>query len=117
MARFTRRARLLKAGEFQAVLKKGKRHSLHPLVAVGLDNTLDVPRIGFAIAKKAVPLATQRNRLKRKIRAQFRINMHRLAAVDIVILARSGCAELSAQELDSRLERLWKRIAASPPGS
>ncbi len=115
MARFTRRARLLKPGDFQAALKRGKRHSERWLTAASVANDLGYPRVGLAIAKKAVPLATQRNRIKRKVRAGFRERMQGLPAVDIVILARPGCAQISAQELDLSLERLWKRIAASSP--
>lgn len=115
MARFPRRARLLKPGEFQAALKCGKRHSERWLTAAGIGNSLGQPRLGLAIAKKAVPLATQRNRIKRKIRASFRQHMQHLPAVDIVMLARPGCGGVSAAELDRSLERLWKRIAASSP--
>ena len=117
MARFTRRARLLKPGDFEAALKRGKRHSERWLSAAGHANSAGHARLGLAIAKKAVPLATQRNRIKRKIRESFRAQMHRLPALDIVILARPGCSATSAAELDRNLERLWNRIAASPPAS
>jgi ribonuclease P protein component len=113
MARFTRRARLLKPGDFEAALKRGRRHSERWLSA----NNEGHARLGLAIAKKSVPLATQRNRIKRKIRESFRVHMHRLPALDIVILARPGCSATSAAELDRNLERLWNRIAASSPDS
>jgi ribonuclease P protein component len=117
MARFTRRARLLKPGDFEAALKRGKRHNERWLSAAGSANAAGHARLGLAIAKKAVPLATQRNRIKRKIRESFRAHMHRLPALDIVILARPGCSATSAAELDRNLERLWNRIAASSPDS
>jgi ribonuclease P protein component len=117
MARFPRRARLLKPGEFQVALKTGKRHSERWLTASGAGNEFGHPRLGLAIAKKAVPLASQRNRIKRKIRASFRDHMSRLPAVDVVILTRPGCAGITSAELDHSLERLWTRIAASSPRS
>lgn len=117
MARFPRRARLLKPGDFQATLKTGKRHSERWLTASSAGNAFGHPRLGLAIAKKAVPLASQRNRIKRKIRAGFREHMSDLPAVDIVILARPGCAGISATELDHSLERLWIRIATLSPRS
>ena len=117
MARFPRRARLLKPGEFQAALQRGKRHNDRWLTAACVVNDLGHPRLGLAIAKKSVPLATQRNRIKRKIRETFRLQQLQLPAVDLVILARPGCAGIPAAELDRSLERLWKRIAASSPGS
>lgn len=113
MARFPRRARLLAAGEFQAAFKSGKRYSERCLTAVSARNDSGQPRLGLAIAKKTVALAAQRNRIKRKIRESFRTHQHRLPAVDVVMLARPGCGNASAVELDHSLERLWNRIAAS----
>ena len=117
MARFSRRARLLKPGEFEATFKRGSRHSDRWLTAISVRNDQDAPRLGLAIAKKALPLAVHRNRLKRKIRESFRLNQDRLPPVDTVILARPGCAKATAAEIDRSLERLWKRIAASSPDS
>lgn len=113
MARFPRRARLLKPGEFQNVFKRGKRINERWLTAVSVSSTQDQPRLGLAIAKKAVPLAVDRNRIKRKIREHFRRTQDRLQPVDIVLLARPGCGKACAAELDQNLERLWTRIAAS----
>jgi ribonuclease P protein component len=115
MARFARRARLLKPGEFQATFKHGARHSERWLSAVSAGNTIGHPRLGLAIAKKMVPLSTQRNRIKRKIRESFRNQQAQLPPLDIVILARPGCATVSADELDRCLQRLWRRLAAPPP--
>lgn len=117
MARFPRRARLLTAGEFQTAFKRGSRYSERWLTAVSTHNDLGHPRLGLAIAKKAVRLSVQRNRIKRKIRESFRTHQQGLPAVDIVMLARPGCDKASAAELDRSLERLWTRIAASSPQS
>ena len=117
MARFSRRARLLKPGEFEAAFKRGTRHTERWLTAVSVANQTGAPRLGLAIAKKVLPLAVQRNRLKRKIRESFRNHQDRLLPLDTVILARPGCAKASAADIDRSLERLWKRIAASSPES
>ncbi len=115
MARFPRRARLLKPGEFQNVFKRGKRINERWLTAVSVSTELGYPRLGLAIAKKSVPLATDRNRIKRKIRDHFRRQQEQLLTMDIVLLARPGCGKARAAELDQNLERLWTRIAASSP--
>ncbi len=117
MARFLRRARLLKPVEFQTAFKRGNRINERWLTAVTVTNTLGFPRLGLAIAKKSVALATDRNRLKREIRETFRARQERLPAVDIVIVARPGCARAGAADLTRSLERLWNRIAASPAPS
>jgi ribonuclease P protein component len=108
MARFPRRARLLKPGEFQNVFKRGKRINERWLTAVSVSTELGHPRLG---------LASDRNRIKRKIRDHFRRQQDQLLTVDIVLLARPGCGKARAAELDQNLERLWTRIAASSPPS
>ncbi|MFP5358167.1 MAG: ribonuclease P protein component [Gammaproteobacteria bacterium] len=112
MARLLRRARLLKPGDFESTFKSGSRLSEKWLTAVVAANPLGHPRLGLAVAKKSVRLATARNRIKRCIRESFRARQPRLAGVDIVILTRSGCADIPNAELRDCLDRLWNRIHA-----
>jgi ribonuclease P protein component len=112
-ARFPRRARLLKPAEFKAVFERGVRIHERGLTAVSAANSLESARLGLAISKKSLPLAVDRNRLKRKIRDTFRLNHRNLPAVDLVILAKPGSRTLTAPQLRLSLERLWTRIAAS----
>ena len=67
-------------------------------------------RLGLAISKKAVPLATRRNRLKRVIRDAFRQVAQTLPAVDVVIYMQAGSATLSAPELRRILTQLWVKV-------
>lgn len=113
MARFARRARLLKPGEFETAFKRGTRINERYLSAVVVANPLGHPRLGLAIAKKSVALATQRNRIKRAVRESFRARQLQLPPVDVVLVSRPGCAQASAADLSRSLERLWNRIAAS----
>ena len=110
MARFVRRARLLKPDEFKAAFENGRRINESVIAAVTSSNQLGHPRLGLAIAKKTVPLAISRNRIKRHTRESFRLNQHRLPAADIVILARPSIIKASDAELRATLERLWVRI-------
>ncbi|NKF21148.1 ribonuclease P protein component [Solimonas marina] len=117
-ARFPRRARLLKPAEFKAVFGRGVRIHERGLTAVGAANTLAHARLGLAISKKALPLSVDRNRLKRQIREIFRLKHRSLPAVDLVVLAKPGIAQLTAAQRRQSLERLWTRIAAlSVPAS
>lgn len=121
-ARFPRRARLLKPAEFKAVFERGARLHERGLTVVSAANTLAHARLGLAISKKSLPLAVDRNRLKRRIRDTFRLNQRKLPAVDLVILAKPGSRTLTAPQMRLSLERLWTRIAASsvtasPPAS
>lgn len=110
-ARFTRRARLLKPAEFKQAFAHGFRIHERGLTAVVAANTLGHPRLGLAVSKKAVPLAVDRNRLKRQIRETFRLQQAFLPAHDIVVLVKPG-SRLTTTLLRQSLERLWTRIAA-----
>ena len=112
MTRFPRRARLLKPDEFKAAFENGRRINDTVLAAVTCSNTLGHARLGLAVAKKAVPLATDRNRIKRQVRASFRLNQERLQTVDIVILPRPGILKATRAELSASLQRLWTRFAS-----
>lgn len=113
MARFARRARMLKPDEFKAAFEKGRRYNDTLLTAVVSPNTLEYPRLGLALAKKSIPLAVSRNRIKRQARDSFRLNQQNLPAVDIVILGRPAAVKGSPAQLRAALQNFWKRIAES----
>lgn len=112
-ARFTRRARLLKPEAFKSTFERGFRIHEKGLTAVVAANTLGHPRLGLAVSKKAVPLAVDRNRMKRQIRETFRLHQTLLPANDIVVLVKPGSRLKTLPHLRQSLERLWTRIAAS----
>jgi ribonuclease P protein component len=108
--RFTPQSRLRKPAEFKAVFAAGKRFSGQHLGAVISDCPGQEPRLGLAIAKRAVPHAVDRNRIKRQIRESFRVNRSRLPQVDVVFKARNGAAQAENAQLRAELEQLWKRV-------
>jgi ribonuclease P protein component len=103
-------ARLRRPEEFKRVFASGHRASRPPLAVVFQPNDQPSARLGLAIAKKAVPKATQRNRIKRQIRESFRQQRARLPAVDLVFYAQAGAARLTVQELRARLAELWLKV-------
>jgi ribonuclease P protein component len=86
-----------------------------------MPNELGRPRLGLALARKSVRLATGRNRIKRLIREEFRRNQQRLPAVDLVFYGQSGLDRASAAQVRAALAEIWRRVidrcAASPPSS
>ncbi len=68
------------------------------------------PRLGFAIAKKQIPKAIQRNRLKRVFREHFRKHKHRLPDRDMVVMVRRPILNLDSALLTSKLEKHWNAI-------
>lgn len=111
--RFLRRARLQKPGEYKAAFASGSRYSDKWLTAVVAPNVVNTPRLGLAVPKKAVALATGRNRIKRLTRESFRLNQHRLPAVDIVVTVRSGAMAASSQQIVKALEAVWQKLEST----
>jgi ribonuclease P protein component len=67
------------------------------------------PRLGITASRK-VGNAVTRNRIKRGVREWFRHSRDELPdAVDVVVIARRGAAELTGSEIAVRLEELLRR--------
>ena len=74
-------------------------------------NGMSHPRLGLAVARRVVPRAVARHRLKRRIRESFRHNVERLGGLDVVVLARPGVEKMKPERLAELLGRLWERAA------
>ena len=113
--KFNRESRLLTPGQFQTVFSKPVRYSSqHFTILISpttLDNDSDSKnRLGLAIAKKRVKLAVQRNRMKRLVRESFRLNQHKLPAIDMVVMVKSGIDQLDNTQINKQLEKIWRKI-------
>lgn len=101
---------MLKPDDFKFVFEAGSREHSQLLTAVVRKRDGEDARLGMAIARKAIPTAVARNRLKRKLREIFRERRAEFAAVDIIILAKAAARTASPAQLDGDIIRLWKRI-------
>jgi ribonuclease P protein component len=108
--KFSRALRLLTPREFQIVFESPTRFSSQHFTVLIRPNNLTHPRLGFAIAKKRIKLAVERNRLKRFARETFRLQQYNLPAIDIVFMAKSGADQLTNHELEQQLNKLWRKI-------
>lgn len=107
---FPRSRRLLNKAAFDRVfngpsvrLRKG------PLLLLATPSVTSDARLGMVVGKRNAARAVSRNRIRRQIRETFRRNA-RLPAYDIVVMARSGIAELDRRQLRSVLNSLWARL-------
>ena len=66
-------------------------------------------RVGIIVAKKHVRRAIRRNRIKRLIREQFRLNRPS-PNLDLVVLARSAADTMDNAQIASELGRLWSDL-------
>ena len=110
MIHFPRNVRLTRGVEFQRVFQQGKRLHANGVNARAAANGMGFPRLGMAIAKKALRRAHERNRIKRLVRESFRHHQANLPAVDIVVMCRHEVLTMSNAEIFQQLEGLWLRL-------
>lgn len=122
---FSRALRLTEPAQFQQVFAENERYHVSGLTLLARPNPLGHARLGLAIAKKHVRLASNRNAIKRTAREAFRLARPRLPACDLILLAKPGVDRLPPTELRRQIEQLLSRLARSavtatvapPPGS
>lgn len=110
---FKKQQRLLTKSDFSAVFDDAPIRASHQhfLILCRLNSQVPpTPRLGLVIAKKHVRRAHERNRIKRYARETFRLQQHKLPAIDAIVLARKGADTLSNQQLQQTFNGLWKRI-------
>nr|WP_245961531.1 ribonuclease P protein component [Thalassotalea euphylliae] len=107
---FSRESRILTPGQFQQVFSKSSRFGSSHFTILITKNKLDKPRLGFAVAKKRVKLAVQRNRIKRLTRESFRLAQHDLPNIDIVVMVKSGIDNLDNATINKQLVKTWRKI-------
>ena len=114
--RFPRCARVRARAEFDRVFKDGRRTS-DPLLSLHWLRDDTPARLGLAVSRKVDPHAVGRNRIKRVLRAQFRVLRAQLPTGAYVIVARSAAAKVDAARLRDTFLSLLRRAGALPmPG-
>lgn len=107
---FDRTRRLLKKSDYDHVFEQVNKIVTPEFIVFHCVNSLGHARLGIALAKKTIPKAHNRNRIKRLLRETFRTT--RLPAVDVIFLARRGVAEIDNTTIIAKLSTLWNKIIA-----
>lgn len=71
-------------------------------------NNNNLSRLGFALAKKKIKRACDRNRIKRLLRETFRIR--KLPTIDIIFLARNNVASHNNKKIILKLNMIWDKL-------
>ena len=85
--RFPKRARLLRASEFERVFDARNSASDAWIVLYGAPNEFEHPRMGLTVSRR-VGNAVVRNRWKRLLREAFRLIQRDLPTLDLVCVVR-----------------------------
>ncbi len=109
---FQRQQRLLNASDYTQVFDNvdTKISQSAFLILAHRSSDQSSARLGLIAAKKHLRLAVQRNTFKRIVRESFRHNQQELAGVHLVVMARSGAAKASPQDLRRSLDQVWPRL-------
>jgi ribonuclease P protein component len=105
---FPRTARLTCSAEFNAVFKaRAKTFRRPPVRILGKPNRMRTARLGLVIAKRVIPKAHDRNRIKRLLRDSFRRRRSALPAWDLVVqLSNRADPEDIRSAFDQLLDKL-----------
>ncbi|WP_081297684.1 ribonuclease P protein component [Gilliamella apicola] len=109
---FPRELRLLTPYDFNHVFQEPIRAGSPFLTLVARKNNYNYMRLGFAIAKKQVKRAHERNRIRRLAKEYFRLHQHQFPNIDFIVMAKQPVIDLNNQQVVETLNRLCQRIIA-----
>ena len=119
--KFTRQSRLLRPADFKRVFEQPYRSGDNCFRILARPNGILSHRLGMAVAKKAIPHAVGRNRIKRLVRESFRKQMVGQKAgqmveqpveeaLDFVVLPTAQAASQTNKELVESLSVHWQKL-------
>ncbi|MBO4473230.1 MAG: ribonuclease P protein component [Clostridia bacterium] len=101
--------RLTASRSFDYLYRHGAVYKNALLVLYVAKSKLSIPKVGFSVGKK-VGGAVQRNRTKRRLREAFRLELGKVAQDrSYVVVARTGSAERTYDELREALLSLLRQ--------
>jgi ribonuclease P protein component len=86
------------------------RYRRHPFSLLARRRAAGPARLGLVIGKRHARRAVDRNLLRRILREHFRTTP--LDAIDVIVLARQGAAEVDRSELAAAAHWLFARLSA-----
>ena len=100
--------RLKKNDDFKNVYLKGKSRANRYFVMYVFENNRENNRLGISVSKKTGN-SVVRHRIKRLVKESYRLHENMFnSGLDIVVIARSGAADLVFYDVESALLHLSK---------
>lgn len=107
---FKKKDKILKRREFLQLKRCGKRIQDRNFIIIYSDGRSEKNRIGITVSKK-LGNAVKRNKIKRLIRENFRMNRDKIAEfMDINVIAKKKAGEISADMVFKSLDGIFNQI-------
>jgi len=110
----SRRYRLTGTGAFEAVFRAGRRREGAFLQMICVAAARECGRTGIVIGKKALPLAVDRNRVRRMLRVCLREARPAIEGYDLVVRLKKGAARTEFHAIATEAAQLLAAIAPNP---
>lgn len=107
---FKKSQRLLHKADYDYVFSNPVKIVTQHFLLLCRTNDQGNARLGFAITKKKIAKAHQRNRLKRLVRERFRHCT--LPPVDIIFLVRNGVEQQTNAAINNGLNATWEKVTS-----
>ncbi|MEO5701712.1 MAG: ribonuclease P protein component [Casimicrobiaceae bacterium] len=108
--RGSRRHRLTGQGAFEAVFQCGRRQEGRFVQLVWMPARGPVGRVGYVVGKKALPLAVDRNRVKRMLRPIVRAARPQIDPYDLIVRLKRPCGRAEFKVVAAEATRLLARL-------
>jgi len=107
---FKKKDKILKKREFLQLKRCGKKIQDRNFIVIYSDGRFEKNRIGITVSKK-IGNAVKRNKIKRLIRENFRMNRDKIAEfMDINVIAKKKAGEISADMVFKSLDGIFNQI-------
>ena len=103
--------RLKSSGQFSSVFKAANRKGgrFFTLFVLRREDSA-VPRLGIAVAKRFFKRAHERNRFKRLVRENFRVQKEALSGFDVVVVMKKEASLCTNREFSDSLRHAWSKL-------
>ncbi len=98
---------------FESVFRAGRRFEGHFLQIVAAPATEASTRVGYILARKQMPRAVDRNRLRRQIREMLRAHRAQLGAFDLIVRVKRKLVRADLPAAAVEAAALIGRVAAA----
>ena len=113
MLRGSRRYRLTGTGAFEALFRSGRRREGQFLQLICVAAAREIGRTGIVIGRKALPLAVDRNRVRRLLRVRLHEARPAIERYDLVLRLKKRTARSEFALIAAEAARLLSAIAGN----